>query len=169
VALATATILALVTPPAKTDKRTIPMVAASAVAGAGTMPPVTPSKYIAAASAHVYVVVPPGQPQKTLNAKQLATDSFDDEIEDESKDVLPALGATLPLMCHKFCVLPKIGVAKLTSSEQCPTQVTHSAAVAPCKPGKILSTAANKANVTAPSNKIPSLQMQHLYMSRRKH
>ena len=66
-ALATAAIVAPVTLLAKTDTENhhmIPMVAAPAVARADTMPLVTPSKYITAASAHVRVVVPPGQPRK---------------------------------------------------------------------------------------------------------
>jgi cell division cycle 14 len=156
-ALAAAVIVAPVTPPAETDTENVPMDAAPAVAGVGTMPPVTPSKHVAAASARARVVVPPGQPRKTPNAKRVATDSSDDEIEDESEDVLPALGAAPPLTRHKSRVLPKTGVAKLTSSEQRPARVTRSAAAAACKPGKILSTAANKVNVTAPPNKIPRL------------
>jgi len=76
---------------------------------------------------------------------------------DESEDVLPALGAAQPPTRRKSRTLPKTGVAKLTASEQRPTRVTRSAAAAACKPGKILSTAANKANVTAPPNKIPRL------------
>jgi hypothetical protein len=33
--------------------------------------------------------------------KRVATDSSDDEMEDESNDVLPALGAALSITCHK--------------------------------------------------------------------
>jgi cell division cycle 14 len=66
------------------------------------MVPVTPSKHVAAASACARTAPPPGQPwQKTPNTKQVATDSSNDEMEDESNDVLPALGAALLITCHK--------------------------------------------------------------------
>ncbi|KAI9511288.1 tyrosine protein phosphatase [Russula earlei] len=156
-ALAAAAIIAPVTPPAETDTENIPMDAAPIVAGVSTVPPVTPSKHVAAASARARAAVPPGQPRKTPNTKRVATDSSDDEIEDESEDLLPTLGAAPSITRHKSRVSPKTGVTKLSASEQRPTRVTRSAAAAACKPSKILSTAANKANVTAPPNKIPRL------------
>ena len=155
--LAAAAIVAPVTPPAETDTENVPMDTAPIVAGVTTVPPVTPSKHVAAASAHARAAAPPGQPRKTPNAKRLATDSSDDEAEDEREDVLPALGTALPLTRHKSRVPPKTGVTKHTASEQRPTRVTRSAAAAACRPGKVLSTAANKANVNAPPNKIPRL------------
>jgi len=157
VALAAATIVAPVTPPAETDTENVPMDTAPIVGGVSGVPPVTPSKHVAAASARARAAVPPGQPRKTPNTKRVATDSSDDEMEDEREDVLPALGATQPPTRHKSRAHPKTGVAKFTASEQRPTRVTRSTAAAACKPGKILSTAANKANVTAPPNKIPRL------------
>ena len=156
VVVAAAAIIAPVTPPAETDTENVPMDAAPIVTGVTTVPPVTPSKHIAAASARARAAAPPGQPRKTPNAKRVATDSSDDEMEDESEDVLPALRATQPQIRHKSRAIPKTGVSKLTASEQRPARVTRSAAAA-CKPGKILSTAANKANVTASPNKIPRL------------
>jgi cell division cycle 14 len=156
-ALAASAIVAPVTPPAETDTENVPMDAAPVVAGVSTVTPVTPSKHVAAASARARAAAPPGQPRKTPNAKRVATDSSDDEMEDESDDVLPALGAAPPLRRHKSRTLLKTGVAKHTASEQRPTRVTRSTAAAACKPGKVLSTAANKANVTAPPNKIPRL------------
>lgn len=153
-ALAAATIVAPVTPPADTDIENVPMDAAPM---ATAVPPVTPSKHVAAASARARAAAPPGQPRKTPNAKRVATDSSDDEMEGESEDVLPALGAAQPIVRHKPRTLPKTGIAKVTASEQRPTRITRSAAAAACKPGRVLSTAANKANVAAPPNKIPRL------------
>jgi cell division cycle 14 len=154
--LAAAAVVAPVTPPAETDTENVPMDAVPIVAGVTTVPPVTPSKHVAAASARARAAAPPGQPRKTPNAKRVATDSSDDEMEDE-RDVLPALGTAQPLTRHKSRAIPKTGVTKITASEQRPTRVTRSAAAASCRPGKVLSTAANKANVNAPPNKIPRL------------
>ena len=155
--LAAAAIVAPVTPPAETDTENVPMDATPTIAGVTMVPPVTPSKHVAVASARARAAVPPGQPRKTPNAKRVATDSSDDDMEDERGDVLPALGTAHPPTRHKSRALPKTGVTKLTASEQRPARVTRSAAAAACKPGKVLSTAANKANVTAPPNKIPRL------------
>jgi cell division cycle 14 len=152
-ALAATAIVAPVTPPAEIDTENVPMDATPIMT---TVPPVTPSKHVAAASAHARAAAPPGQPRKTPNAKRVATDSSDDEMEDE-RDVLPALGTAQPLTRYKSRALPKAGVTKHTASEQRPARVTRSAAAAACKPGKALSTAANKANITAPPNKIPRL------------
>ena len=153
-ALAATTIVAPVTPPADTDSENVPIEAAPM---ATVVPPVTPSKHVAAASARARAAAPPGQPRKTPNAKRVATDSSDDEMGGESEDVLPALGGAEPPARRKSRTLPKTGIAKVTASEQRPTRITRSAAAAACKPGKVLSTAANKANVAAPPNKIPRL------------
>ncbi|KAF8264304.1 protein-tyrosine phosphatase-like protein [Lactarius quietus] len=144
-ALAATTIVAPVTPPADTDTENVPIDAAPI---ATAVPPVTPSKHVAAASARARAAAPPGQPRKTPNAKRVATDSSDDEMGGESEDVLPSLGSSQPVARR---------IAKVTASEQRPTRITRSAAAAACKPGKVLSTAANKANVAAPPNKIPRL------------
>ena len=156
-AIAAAAIVAPVTPPAETDAENVPMDTTPIVTGVTTVPPVTPSKHVAAASARARAAAPPGQPRKTPNAKRVATDSSDEEMEDEREDVLPALGTAQPLTRHKSRVPPKTGVTRHPASEQRPTRVTRSAAAAACKPGKVLSTAANKANVNAPPNKIPRL------------
>ncbi|KAH9175198.1 tyrosine protein phosphatase [Lactarius sanguifluus] len=132
-ALATATIVAPVTPPADADIENVPMDAAPM---ATAVPPVTPSKHVAVASARARAAAPPGQPRKTPNAKRAQRNL--------------SYGTNLA----RF---PKTGIAKVTASEQRPTRITRSAAAAACKPGRVLSTAANKANVAAPPNKIPRL------------
>jgi hypothetical protein len=45
---------------------------APTVAGLSVVPPVTPSKHVAVASARASAAVPPGQPRKTPNAKRVA-------------------------------------------------------------------------------------------------
>ncbi|KAH9482480.1 Tyrosine-protein phosphatase CDC14-like protein [Psilocybe cubensis] len=86
------------------------------------LPPVTPSRHVAAAAAQAKAIAPPGQPRKTPNAKRVAQDS-DDEDEDESSDVLPALGIAPPT--RKVKTVPSRGV---TASDQRPSRVTRSTA-----------------------------------------
>ena len=94
-ALAASVIVAPVTLPAGTDIENVPMDVALVVAV--WRPPVMPSKHVAVCACTA--AAPPGQPQqKTPNAKRVTTDSSDDEIEDESDDVLPALGAALSII-----------------------------------------------------------------------
>src|SRR5258708_16456638 len=99
--LAAAAIVAPVTPPAETDTENVPMDTAPIVTGVSTVPPVTPNKHVAAASARAHAAATPGQPRKTPNAKRVATDSSDDEMEGEREDILPALATPHPLTHHK--------------------------------------------------------------------
>ncbi|KAI0052624.1 phosphatases II [Auriscalpium vulgare] len=115
------------------------------------LPPVTPSKHVAAASAKAKSIVPPGQPRKTPNAKRMAAESSDEEDED---DTLPQLGLAPPARASRSPA--KTTVAKVTASEQRPTRVTRSTAAATRKPGTALSSVSSKANGQAP-NKIPRL------------
>jgi cell division cycle 14 len=107
-----------VTPPAEIDdeidamqttptRRTVPL------------PPVTPSRHVAAAAAKATSVVPPGQPRKTPNAKRVAQDSD----EEEADDILPALG--MAPVVRKIKTVPSRGI---TASDQRPTRVTRSTA-----------------------------------------
>jgi cell division cycle 14 len=68
------------------------------------LPPVTPSRHVAAAQARAGAITPPGQPRKTPMAKRVPVES---ETEDngaegdaddsaEAEDVLPALGVAPP-------------------------------------------------------------------------
>ncbi|KAI0316366.1 protein-tyrosine phosphatase-like protein [Amylostereum chailletii] len=154
-AVAITTVVAPVTPPADVDEERVPMEVESTqtVVIPSTpprIPPVTPSKHVAAAAAKARSVAPPGQPRKTPNAKRHASDSSDEGDED---DVLPALGMAPPARKPRS----PIKARGVTASEQRPTRVTRSAAAnlpTTRKPGTAIPSVSNKAN--AP-NKIPRL------------
>lgn len=108
-----------VTPPAETDDE-VDAMQTTPTRTTVPLPPVTPSRHVAAATAKATSVVPPGQPRKTPNAKRAAQDSDDEEEED---DILPALG--IPLVARKIKTVPSRGI---TASDQRPTRVTRSTA-----------------------------------------
>lgn len=112
-------IVAPATPPAETDED-VPM------------PPVTPSRHVAAAQARAREIEPPGQPRKTPKAiKRLAVESDDEEEsadKDEEMDVLPTLNAgPSRKMVTRGSVKGKTK-AGITASEARPTRVTRSTA-----------------------------------------
>ncbi|KAF8735653.1 hypothetical protein AX14_001709 [Amanita brunnescens Koide BX004] len=93
-----------------------------------SLPPVTPSRHIAAATAKAGDITPPGQPRKTPIAKRLARDLSDQDSDneaDEAEDELPALGVIPPVTRSR--VKPKLSRG-ITASEQRPTRVTRSTA-----------------------------------------
>ncbi|KAF8974296.1 protein-tyrosine phosphatase-like protein [Flammula alnicola] len=106
------------TPPAETDEDEV--MHTTPTRHTVELPPVTPSRHVAAATAKAKAIAPPGQPRKTPNAKRVAQDS---DEEDEEADVLPALGIAPPARRTK--TVPSRGI---TSSEQRPTRVTRSTA-----------------------------------------
>ena len=108
-----------VTPPAETDDE-VDAMQTTPTRSTVPLPPVTPSRHIAAATAKATAVVPPGQPRKTPNAKRAAQDSEDEE---EADDVLPALG--IAPVARKIKTVPSRGI---TASDQRPTRVTRSTA-----------------------------------------
>jgi cell division cycle 14 len=108
-----------VTPPAETDDE-VDAMQTTPTRSTVPLPPVTPSRHIAAATAKATSVVPPGQPRKTPNAKRAAQDSDDEE---EADDVLPALG--IAPVVRKIKTVPSRGI---TASDQRPTRVTRSTA-----------------------------------------
>ncbi|KAI0921908.1 hypothetical protein AcW2_006750 [Taiwanofungus camphoratus] len=118
------------------------------------MPPVTPSKHIARATAQARAISPPAQPRKTPAAKRTASDS---DIEDED-DVLPALGVAPVRRTKTKPTSARPAGARVTTSEQRPPRVTRStAAAAVRKVGTVLNTGrSTKANGQSP-NKIPRL------------
>lgn len=127
------------------------------------VPPVTPSKHVAAATAKAGAMSPPGQPRKTPAGKRVASDS-DSDLEDPN-DVLPALQSVpAPVRRAKPKTPPtRTGVSRITSSEQRPTRTLRSHApvrnrAAPvAKPVPAVTKAtATKANGQAP-HKIPRL------------
>ena len=113
------TIVTPATPPAEADELAEPM-HTTPTRPTLELPPVTPSRHIAAATAKARDIAPPGQPRKTPNAKRVAQDS---DEEDEEDDVLPALGAA-PVV-RKMKPAPSRGI---TASDQRPLRVTRSTA-----------------------------------------
>lgn len=87
------------------------------------VPPVTPSRHIAAAQAKATAIAPPEQPRKTPVAKRVAVDS--DDEDDESADVLPALGVVPPVRTKAPV---RTTGSRATASEQRPTRVLRSTA-----------------------------------------
>jgi len=107
------------TPPAESDEERN---AARATPPRTTvrLPPVTPSRHVATATAKAGEIEPPGQPRKTPKAKRVAVDSDDEE---EEGDVLPALGIAPVTRAVKA---PP--ARSQTVSEQRPSRVTRSTA-----------------------------------------
>ena len=106
-----------VTPPAEIDDE-VDVMQMTPTRPTVPLPPVTPSRHVAAA-AKATSVVPPGQPRKTPNAKRVAQDSD----EEEADDVLPALG--MAPVVRKIKTVPSRGI---TASDQRPMRVTRSTA-----------------------------------------
>ncbi|KAE9404464.1 phosphatases II [Gymnopus androsaceus JB14] len=139
------------TPPADTDEEQQLRPTTPTGSGLATtpLPPVTPSRHVAAAAAKAKAIAPPGQPRKTPNAKRSApTHDSDDEDDvlgihsdsdsDEMNDVLPSLHP-IPAAARiraragsasKVNGKAKVGAASrgVTASEQRPTRVTRSTA-----------------------------------------
>ncbi|GLB33472.1 putative dual specificity protein phosphatase, N-terminal half [Lyophyllum shimeji] len=151
-AAASTTLVTPATPPAEEDEEVHAM--QTTPTGPGTLPPVTPSRHVATATAKARDIAPPGQPRKTPASKRLAQDS-DDEDGD---DVLPALGAA-PTRTRLKPSKP-LSSRGVTASEQRPTRVTRSTANASLirKTGNGATTPASpvKSSGQGP-NKIPRL------------
>ncbi|KAF9451742.1 phosphatases II [Macrolepiota fuliginosa MF-IS2] len=117
------TVVTPATPPADSDDEmdarpsTPPMNTVS-------LPPVTPSRHIATATAKAKAIAPPGQPRKTPKAKRSVEET---EEEEEENDALPALKAPATRNRSKTVSKPS-GTRGVTASEQRPTRVTRSTA-----------------------------------------
>ncbi|KAJ4472139.1 tyrosine protein phosphatase [Lentinula aciculospora] len=144
----TLTLVTPATPPADTDEE-LPLRTITPTGSILPLPPVTPSRHVAAAAAKAKEIAPPGQPRKTPNAKRSApTHDSDDEDDvlgihsdsdsDEMNDVLPSLHTIAPAPSTKLRARAgstskatgkaKVGAAPrgITASEQRPTRVTRS-------------------------------------------
>ncbi|KAG6330408.1 hypothetical protein ID866_8683 [Astraeus odoratus] len=119
------------------------------------LPPVTPSRHVAAATAKAQAITPPGQPRKTPMAKRVAVDS-DDEGTDEAHDTLPALGVAPPAARQRAKTTTRPPGTRGTASEQRPTRVLRSA-VASTQRKPAVTTIASKTAAAQPPNKIPRL------------
>lgn len=90
------------------------------------VPPVTPSKHVAAATAKAGAMSPPGQPRKTPAGKRVASDT-DSDLEDDN-DVLPAL-RPIPTAARRAkpkSVTTRASGTRVTASEQRPTRTLRS-------------------------------------------
>lgn len=155
-------LVAPVTPPNETEdemevftETTTTTVVTTSVTSAGPVPPVTPSKHVAAATAKAQAIAPPGQPRKTPAAKRVASDS---DAEEEA-DTLPALVTAAPVRRNKAKpASARAASQRVPASEQRPVRVTRSAAsVAAKKVSTVLgANKTTKANGQLP-NKIPRL------------
>ncbi|TFK43279.1 phosphatases II [Crucibulum laeve] len=152
-AIASSTLVTPATPPAETDEEVEAMQTTPTGGSTVALPPVTPSRHIAAAAAKAKAIAPPGQPRKTPVAKRVAQDSD----EEEADDILPALNVA-PVSRK---VKPAASVKNrggVTASEQRPTRVTRSTAGA-ANIRKAGNAVTNDSPVKArpPPNKIPRL------------
>ncbi|CAL1702178.1 unnamed protein product [Somion occarium] len=117
-----------------------------------SIPPVTPSKHVAAAAAKAKAISPPGQPRKTPAAKRVATDS------DQEDDVLPPLRAASVRRIKPKPASARAAGARVTTAEERSARVTRSTATASQRKGAISTNTIKSAkpNGQAP-NKIPRL------------
>ncbi|KAI1792957.1 phosphatases II [Ganoderma leucocontextum] len=154
------TLVAPVTPPNETEEEmdvfteTTTMVVTTSMTSAVPVPPVTPNKHVAAATAKAQAIAPPGQPRKTPAAKRVASDS---DAEEEA-DTLPALVAAPVRRTKAKPASARTASQRVPASEQRPVRVTRSAAtVAAKKVSTVLgANKTTKANGQLP-NKIPRL------------
>jgi cell division cycle 14 len=145
------------TPPADTDEE-MDTRAATPPMNTVSLPPVTPSRHVATATAKAKSIAPPGQPRKTPKAKRLVEETE----EEEENDALPALKA--PATRNRSKTESKAPVRGVTASEQRPTRVTRSTAGAANirRAGTVATTAASDSPSKGTStkqgpNKIPRL------------
>ncbi|KAJ8475469.1 hypothetical protein ONZ45_g15597 [Pleurotus djamor] len=113
-ALETTTLVTPATPPAETYDDTV-------ATKAHPLPPVTPSRHVAEATAKAKAILPPGQPRKSPARR--AYESDEERENDEMEDVLPALNVAPPPR-RKSTRVVRAG----TFSEQKPARVTRSTA-----------------------------------------
>ena len=167
----TTTVVAPVTPPAEVEEdtemqtETTETIVTATIEHPSTpppqsLPPVTPNRHVAAAAARAKAIAPPGQPRKTPAAKRVASDS--DQEDQEENDVLPALGAPVRRTKPKPASA-RPATSRVTASEQKPVRVLRSttAAAAAARRGGPTSLSTDlgkttKATGQAP-NKIPRL------------
>lgn len=140
-AIATSTIVTPATPPAEMDEEISFAKASSNAPGPPVnIPPVTPGRHVATATAKANVIAPPGQPRKTPGAKRVAEDT-----DEEGDDSLP----TLAIPCARSRIKTSRAATSrgITASEHRPTRVTRSTAGA---------SAIRKAGAGASSTPVPT-------------
>jgi cell division cycle 14 len=151
------------TPPAEDDDEEERMVTTPPPTKATMpLPPVTPSRHVAAAAAKAKGIAPPGQPRKTP-AKGKRVAPVDSDVEDgEEDDVLPQLIAP-PQKVAKTATSTRPGAQRATTtnktmSEMKPPRTTRSTAASRARAEPPASpTKASAASTSQRPNKIPRL------------
>ena len=157
--MAATKLVAPVTPPAETEDEMevfteTTTTTIKVTTGVAPVPPVTPSKHVAAAAAKAHAIAPPGQPRKTPAAKRTASES---EAEDD--DVLPSLGLA-PAPVRRTKAKPasaRSANQRVPVSEQRPLRVTRSAATVAAKKASTALGATKTTKAGGQPNKIPRL------------
>lgn len=137
-AAAAAKVVTPATPPAEDEEMNEASTTATTATAIITkqLPPVTPSKHIAAAQEKAKLISPPGQPRKTPVAKRKSTNDWEEEDTDEAFPPIIAAAitttttnATSPVRPQKVKKTAPRSAAPTTraaASEQRPTRVTRS-------------------------------------------
>ncbi|PFH52587.1 hypothetical protein AMATHDRAFT_139573 [Amanita thiersii Skay4041] len=121
-----------------------------------TLPPVTPSRHIAAATAKAQDIAPPGQPRKTPVIKRVAHYSSEEESNDEqgeADDELPPLNVLPPVTRNR--IKPKTSRGA-TISEVRTMRVTRSATGAATTKKAATNMGSNTATTAQPSSPVKS-------------
>lgn len=139
-ATAATKVVAPATPPAEDEEMNEASTAATTIL-TKQLPPVTPSKHVAAAQEKAKLISPPGQPRKTPVAKRKSTNDWEEEDTDEAFPpivlapttaavaVATTTNTTTPARPQKVKKIAPRSAAPSTraaASEQRPTRVTRS-------------------------------------------
>ena len=131
-AAAAAKVVAPATPPAEDEEMNEASTMTTTTIVAKQLPPVTPSKHIAAAQEKAKLISPPGQPRKTPVAKRKSTSDWEEENE-----VFPLIAAAVattantttsvrPQKVKKTAPRSAAPTTRVAAPEQRPTRVTRS-------------------------------------------
>jgi cell division cycle 14 len=151
-AIDSTTIVAPATPPAEDEVMSDVDTTTTTAIVTQPLPPVTPSKHVAAAAEKSRSIVPPGQPRKTPLTKRTASE-WDDDDDDEVFPLITAAPVDRPSKTPKRTVTRAAGTSRIPpASDQGPIRVTRSTTAAkknattgsPSKTPKAIGSMANK-------------------------
>jgi len=138
-ATAAAKVIAPATPPTEDEEmnEASPTTTATTAILTRQLPPVTPSKHIAAAQEKAKLISPPGQPRKTPVAKRKSTNDWEGEENEEVFPLIVAATTTTatatntttlvrPQKVKKTAPRSAAPTTRAAASEQRPTRVTRS-------------------------------------------
>ncbi|KAF9652104.1 phosphatases II [Thelephora ganbajun] len=135
-AAAAAKVVAPATPPAEDEEMNEASPTTATTILTRPLPPVTPSKHVAAAQEKAKLVSPPGQPRKTPLAKRKSTNDSEEEGNEELFPLIPAVTTTTtttntttsvrPQKVKKTAPRSAAPTTRVAASEQRPVRVTRS-------------------------------------------